>query len=796
MAINPAISARRIDISGVVQGVGFRPFLFQLAHGYGFKGQVSNTGQGVTLVVEGPDERMGAFCRDITEKSPPLAAVSHVKWVPVTVQGFETFTICTSHGGEGDRRVLISPDVSVCQDCLEELHDPANRRFAYPFINCTHCGPRYTIIKDVPYDRPHTAMAVFSLCPACQREYDDPLDRRFHAQPNACPVCGPQVFLVDRRGNRVGEGPGDAIETAACLLKQGHIVAVKGLGGFHLAVDATCHGGVSRLRKGKQRPDKPFALMALSHRDVARYVRISPGEKRVLYSRHRPIVILEKQRFFHDTGVGGHEFNHPFPTDPVSLADHVSLSDAIAPGNDCLGIMLPYTPLHYLLLEKGPPVLVMTSGNPSGEPLSIDNDEALSVFSHLADYFLLHNRDIYFRADDSIVQVQGEVPRFFRRSRGYAPLPVFLKQAMPQVLACGGGLKSTVCLTRENKAFLSQHIGDLDNEKVFQFYLASVDHLRRILGIRPEIIAHDLHPGYLSSAWAREQQGMTRVAVQHHHAHAVSCMAENGIVDQVIAITLDGTGLGTDGAIWGGEVLTCTLTDFKRRAHLKYVPMPGGDAAVREPWRMAAAFLWQVWGMDFLDLDLPLIHRVGRDRLSFVAKMMEKEVNSPLTSSCGRLFDAVASLGGIRDKMTFEGQAAMDLQAVSKRDGAPPYGMCFKEISDGAGKVMVEMDPCPVIREMVEDVQKGRSLGEMGGRFHETVIQGFSLAALKVRDSTGINQVVLSGGVFNNGLILTGILKRLENMGMRVYTHGKVPAGDGGISLGQAVIAGTSARKK
>ena len=790
MAINPAISARRIDITGVVQGVGFRPFLFQLAHQYGFTGQVSNTGQGVTLVVEGADEKMDPFCRDITEKSPPLALIAGVQWRPVAVEGIERFTICKSRDGEGHGRVLISPDVSVCRDCLDELHDPANRRFAYPFINCTHCGPRYTIIKDIPYDRPHTAMAVFPLCPACQREYDDPMDRRFHAQPNACPVCGPHVFLVDRQGNRVGEGARDAIDNAASFLKQGYIVAVKGLGGFHLAVDATCHEGVNRLRKGKQRPDKPFALMALSHHDIAPHVRISPEEENVLYSRHRPIVLLEKRGRAMEAGTGVHASGSDCSTDQVRL------SDAIAPGNNYLGVMLPYTPLHYLLLEKGPPVLVMTSGNPSGEPLSIDNDEALNAFSRLADYFLLHNRDIYFRADDSIVQVQEKVPRFFRRSRGYAPLPVFLKQTLPRVLACGGGLKSTVCLTRENRAFLSQHIGDLDNEKVFRFYLASVDHLKRILDIRPEVIAHDLHPGYMSTAWAREEQGMMRIAVQHHHAHAVSCMAENGIVKPVIAITLDGTGLGTDGTIWGGEVLTCTLTNFRRCAHLKNVPMPGGDAAAREPWRMAAAFLWQVWDMDFLDLELPLIRRVGRERLRFVAEMMKKQVNAPLTSSCGRLFDAVAAIAGIRDKMTFEGQAAMDLQAVSSQEERSPYEIRFKKIRDRGGNVIREMDPGPAIVEMVGDVGRGRSLGEIGGRFHETVIQGFSRAALEVSRETGIGQVVLSGGVFNNGLILSGILKRLENEGMRVYTHGRVPAGDGGISLGQAVIAGGLAREK
>ena len=791
MDINIRISARHIDITGVVQGVGFRPFLYQLARHYGLNGQVSNTGQGVSLLVEGSEEKITAFTRDISEKSPPLSSITAVRSRPTPVKGFDDFSICTSRGA-GQRRALISADVCVCTHCLREMRDPANRRFSYPFINCTHCGPRYTIIKDIPYDRAKTAMAGFPLCQACQKEYDDPMDRRFHAQPNACPVCGPRVSLVDARGNCVDNGPGDALEKAAVMLKKGHIVAVKGLGGFHLAVDACCHDAVTRLRRAKKRPDKPFALMVRTALHAARHVHISPGEETLLNSRHRPIVLLKKRSFSRKKDTDA----LPRVQALQNLEDQPFLSDAIAPGNPLLGIMLPYTPLHYLLLEQGPAVLVMTSGNPSGEPLSIDNDKAFAAFSHMADYFLFHNRDIYFRADDSILQVQENIPRFFRRSRGYAPLPVFLKNPLPQVLACGGGLKSTVCLTRENKAFLSQHIGDLDNEKVFDFYRSTVDHLQRILDIRPGIIAHDLHPGYLSTTWALAQKDVTTVAVQHHHAHAVSCMAENHVADPVIAITLDGTGLGTDGAIWGGEVLSCTLTDFKRYAHLKYTPMPGGDAAVREPWRMAAAHLWQVWGDDFVNLDLPLIHRVGQDRLRFVATMMKRGVNAPLTSSCGRLFDAVASLCGIRDTMTFEGQAAMDLQAVSKGNAKRAYAMDFQKIHDVEGNPLMEMDTRPAMMEMVEDVQRGISPGEIGTRFHETIVQGFARAALGVRDETGIDQVVLSGGVFNNSIILSGILKRLEYHGLRVYTHAKVPAGDGGISLGQAVVAGRLIQQK
>ncbi|SMC37668.1 Hydrogenase maturation protein, carbamoyltransferase HypF [Desulfocicer vacuolatum DSM 3385] len=786
MEINKSISAGRINISGVVQGVGFRPFLFQLAHDYGFNGEVSNTSRGVRLVVEGNPEKMDDFCRDIVKKHPPLASVCDLQYTPVPVRGYIDFTICTSHG-EGERSALISPDVSVCDDCLKEMTDPTDRRFEYPFINCTNCGPRYTIIKDIPYDRPKTAMASFPMCPACRKEYDDPMNRRFHAQPNACPVCGPHTFLVDAGGRPVDCTPGEAVEKAALLLKQGHIVAIKGLGGFHLAVDAACHPGVTRLREAKKRPDKPFALMARCPGDAACHVVMTPEEERLLTSRHRPIVLLQKRRSPGDRCLNDNGQER-------GLHGALPLSDAVAPDNPFLGVMLPYTPLHYLLLEKGPSILVMTSGNPGGEPLSIDNDHALAAFSHMADYFLLHNRDIYFRADDSIMQVQENVPRFFRRSRGYAPMPVFLKQSMPRVLACGGGLKSTLCLTRENRAFLSQHIGDLDNEKVFHFYKTSVDHLKRILDISPDIIAHDLHPGYMSTSWAGEQQGMIKVGVQHHHAHAVSCMAENGIVEPVIAVTLDGTGLGSDGAIWGGEVLTCTLTDFQRRAHLKYIPMPGGDAAVLEPWRMAAAYLWHIRGNDFLDLKIPLIQRLGRAKLNFVATMMTRGVNCPLTSSCGRLFDAVASLLGLRDKISFEGQAAMNLQAMSHMENKGAYGIEFNDAFDENGQSVMEMDLAPAFIEMLQEMEQGLSCGSIGGRFHETVIEAFSRAVLVVSDKTGICKVVLSGGVFNNGWILSGILKRLEDQGLKVYTHEKVPAGDGGISLGQAVIAGQRAK--
>ncbi|MCP4115223.1 MAG: carbamoyltransferase HypF [Desulfobacteraceae bacterium] len=762
-------SAVRIEIQGVVQGVGFRPFVFQLAKQYGFRGEVLNTPQGVTLTLEGDPEKIDPCCREIRENCPPLATVTSIDARPVEARGYEDFRIVTSSAVDASRSALIPPDVCVCRDCLDEMNDPANRRFGYPFINCTNCGPRYTIIQDVPYDRAKTSMSVFPMCPECRKEYDDPEDRRFHAQPNACERCGPGVVLVDNRGVSLdGEEP---IQAAGRLLKQGAIVGVKGLGGFHLAANAFDPAAVEALRTRKKRPDKPFALMAGDIELIRPHVKISEPEEALLTSLHRPIVLLEK---------------HEAPD-----TDRVPLARAVSFNNRRLGVMLPYTPLHHLLLENGPGILVMTSGNRSGEPLSIDNDDALDAFADIADYFLLHNRDIYFRADDSIVQYQDGT-RFLRRSRGYAPLPVMLKKKFPPMLACGGGLKSTVCLVKENRAFLSQHIGDLDNQKTFGFYKKSVEHLENILDIEPGIVAHDLHPGYMSTGFAGDQQGVETVAVQHHHAHAVSCMAENGLEEEVIAITLDGTGLGTDNTIWGGEILTCTEEGFERQAHLTQVPMPGSDAAVKEPWRMGISWLYHAMGADFLDLDIPFVRGIDPSKIEFLIRMMDKGLNSPMTSSCGRLFDAVAAITGIRNRVSYEGQAAMELEAVSGPMPEKGYGVDMATNESG----MVTMDFSPCLQRVVADLGDGEPISAVGGRFHRTVVQSFVEAASRVRERTRISKAVLSGGVFNNRTILGGISLGLEQREFTVYTHTRVPCGDGGISLGQAVIAGAMKRSR
>lgn len=772
--MNHLTIARRLEVSGVVQGVGFRPFLFVLARQYHLKGEVSNTSGGVLAIVEGTLENIENFTNDILHKSPLLASVTNIESSDTRSHNFSIFQIVKS-AASTSRTTLISPDVTICSDCLAEMKDPRDRRYEYPFINCTNCGPRYTIIEDIPYDRPKTSMKQFKMCARCQHEYDNPLDRRFHAQPNACPECGPQVFLTDNKGNKMASDPKEAVILAAQYLSRGKIVAVKGLGGFHLACDASDQRAVQSLRLRKTRPHKPFALMAESACVLFDHVHVTPEEKQLLESYHRPIVLLNKKN--------------------ISQDDIKGLAPDVAPFNNCLGIMLPYTPLHYLLLEKGPDVLVMTSGNRSGEPLSIDNNDALEAFCHIADYFLLHNRDIYFRADDSIARVQAGEPRFIRRSRGYAPLPISLNKKMPKILSCGGGLKSTVCLTRNNDAFLSQHIGDLDNAKVYDFFQDSIDHLKDILDIQPAIIAHDMHPGYMSTDYAKAQTTVKKVAVQHHHAHAAACMAENDLDGEIIAITLDGTGYGTDGHIWGGEILLCTRKEFKRKAHLSYIKMPGGDAAVMEPWRMAASVLYQAFGDAVFDMDIPYIKEMKKEKLSFVCRMMEKNLNSPLTSSAGRLFDAVSSLLCIRHQVSYESQAAIELEAVAAREPTEDvYGFdIVKKVNDD-GDTFFEINMIPCIREIIVDLQKKMSSGIISSKFHNTIVRAFVSAAIRISKETGvpetdIGKIVLSGGVFNNDIILNSMITTLEEENFKVYTHTKVPTGDGGISLGQAVVA-------
>jgi hydrogenase maturation protein HypF len=753
--------AKKLKVKGIVQGVGFRPFVYQLAKRFRLKGEVANTSSGVSIHIEGLKGDVESFCKDLVQKHPPLAHITEFSSEPKPAKGFKGFSIIKSQA-EALRSALISPDVSVCNDCLRELFDPNDRRYQYPFINCTNCGPRYTIIDDIPYDRPHTSMKHFIMCDRCQTEYDDPEDRRFHAQPNACPVCGPHVSLYDNTRQFI-EGP-DSVEKTAELLKLGYIVAIKGLGGFHLAADAENNESVIRLRQRKQREEKPFAVMSYDLESIGRFAHIAPEEKALLTSQQRPIVLLKKK----------------FPN-PVS--EHVS------PRNRYFGVMLPYTPLHYLLLNHGFTALVMTSGNLSEEPIAIDDADAFERLGKIADYFLIHNRDIYLRSDDSIVRQTAGLPRFFRRSRGYIPVPVFLNKKLPPILACGAELKNTVCLTKENRAFLSQHIGDLENLSTFEFLCMTIEHMKRILDIEPEIIAFDLHPDYLSTRYALEQITVDKIQVQHHHAHIVSCIAENRIEGPVIGLSFDGTGYGDDGTVWGGEILIAEAGQYSRAAYLSYTPMPGSTAAIKEPWRMAVSYLHRAYGDTFWDLALPIFGEMEAHKINVMVDMISKKINSPLTSSLGRFFDGIASITGVRHRVHYEGQAAMELEMTAGDMVQESYD--YEWECNGTIRILIE----PIVRGIVEDMSNKIPVAKISSKFHFTLVCLFSDLCDVIRKDTGLDRVALSGGVFQNALFFNGLITALEKKGFNVYTHQLVPTNDGGISLGQAVVAAAIAER-
>lgn len=748
--------ARTLLVNGVVQGVGFRPFVYQLANRHKLNGHVANTTTGVTIHVEGPSKRIETFIDDLTVQSPPLAQITDLSQKEEALRNYANFRIVKSRPA-AKMSTLISPDVSICEDCRRELFDLKDRRFAYPFINCTNCGPRYTIIDDIPYDRPQTSMKHFEMCPQCQAEYDDPGDRRFHAQPNACAACGPRVDLCDRQHKRV-QTP-DPIALTADLLKKGHVVALKGLGGFHLAVDAENEKAVQALRQHKHREEKPFAVMSYDLDTVHAYADSSKPEEDLLTSFRRPIVLLRKKK--------------PNP-----------IASSVAPRNQYFGVMLPYTPLHYLLLSHGFTALVMTSGNISEEPICIDNEDAFERLGDIADYFLIHNRDIYLRSDDSIIRKSAGQTRFVRRSRGYVPVPIFLHHQLPAILACGAELKNTICLTKDNLAFLSQHIGDLENLETYAFFKLSINHLKRILEIVPEIIAYDLHPDYLSTRYAEEQTDLKRVPIQHHHAHIVSCMAENRIDGMLIGLALDGTGYGDDGHIWGGEVLIADACQFTRAGHLDYVPMPGSAAAIKEPWRMAASYLNHAFGESSLDVQLPMMQTIDRGKMDILLQMIKKGINSPLTSSLGRLFDGVSAMVGLCHDVHYEGQAAMELEMMAgpQADAVYDHGWLTE---DGTHKILLH----PMIKGIVHDVHAKRPVSQISRRFHATLIKLFSDLCDTIRKETDLNRVALSGGVFQNSILLEGLISALEKRKFQVFTHRQVPANDGGISLGQAVAA-------
>ncbi|MBW6520494.1 MAG: carbamoyltransferase HypF [Desulfoarculaceae bacterium] len=787
---NPLPQERKgveLTVQGTVQGVGFRPFVYRLARRFKISGTIANTGQGVVIQAEGLAADLDSFLQALTEEAPPLARISAISRRKITTAaGRQAFTILKS-SSEQAHQTMIPADIALCDDCLRELLDPADRRYHYPFINCTNCGPRFTIVSSIPYDRSSTSMHSFPLCRLCQAEYDDPDNRRFHAQPNACAQCGPQISWHAATGERLNVH--DIITEAVKALRDGRIVAIRGMGGFHLVVDGGSEAAVALLRKRKKRRSKPLAVMVADLEAAGRICHLSPVASQTLISPAHPIVLLPGK-------------------------ETASLAASLAPGMVEIGIMLPYTPLHHLLFATPgcPQALVMTSGNRNGEPLCTGNGEAVSRLGDIADYFLLHNREIVTRVDDSVIRIMQGSPRILRRARGYVPSPIPLTQSLPPLLACGGGLKNTFCLVRDDMAFISQHIGDLANLESLAFFKESIYHFQELLETRPQLVVCDLHPDYLSSRHGQELEralGLPRLLVQHHHAHAVAVMAEHGLRDKVLAIILDGTGLGPDGTIWGGEILEATRTDCIRRGCLAPLPLPGGDAAAEQPWRMGLAALYHAFGEEGLqESHLPFsLQGITEEKRTAVLAMMQNGFNSPLTTSCGRLFDAVAALLSIRLDSDFEGQAAMEVEALAQQWQETEKKKERAQAMDGPVSRAPEMDQARpeepkednglfiidsgvFIRRMFHDLQDGKSIPELAMGFHCWLIKSFAITINRLAVTSGIRTVVLSGGCLQNRIIMEGLFQALEQDGFQVFTGQDVPVNDGGISLGQAVIGG------
>ena len=779
------IERRRILVQGIVQGVGFRPFVYGLALRCNLVGFVFNDSRGVTIEIEGSPEVLDSFQQALRQQAPPLARIDSVAIEHILPRFEDAFTITHSQAGE-QRHALVSPDTATCDDCLREMFDPADRRFHYPFINCTNCGPRFTIVQDVPYDREKTTMQIFPMCPACQAEYKDPLDRRFHAQPNACPVCGPQVRLLDWADHdfrgRTGTIPygrlPDPIADAAQQLAHGAILAIKGLGGYHLACDALNTEAVQRLRQRKHREAKPFALMVHNVETARLLCAMSDAEAALLQSHRRPIVLLKRR------------------------ADCPVAPD-VAPSYRSLGIMLPYTPLHHLLLHAfasaieadRPTVLVMTSGNLSDEPIAYQDDDAQARLTPIADGILMHNRAIHMRCDDSVMRIAAGGEQFFRRSRGYAPEPIPLASDLPvPLLACGGHLKNTFCLGKGRQAFVSHHIGDLENLETLTSFREGVEHFQRLFDIHPQAVAYDLHPEYLATKYALDADILQKIAVQHHHAHIASVLAEHGLSGPVIGIAADGTGFGTDGAIWGCEVMAADLADFERLMHLAYIPLPGGEQAVRQPWRMAATYLAQTYGDAFLELDIPFTRRLDRAKWRVLSQMMKRGLNSPLTSSLGRLFDAVAALIGLRSEVLYEGQAAIELEILAAEAHFPESSI-YPFTIQRRDQTPFILDIAPMMHAIVDDIERDLSLSHIASSFHRSIAELLVTASIEAREQTGLSTVALSGGVFQNRLLLETLKARLEEMHFQVYINRLVPPNDGGLSLGQLAVAAARLRE-
>ncbi len=765
------VCREEVKVLGTVQGVGFRPFVYRLAQEFGVKGTISNSSQGVVIEAEGDCLSIEGFISKLCQTPPPLAQVRSFERVSCSApKGFSHFTILGSVGSENST-ALIPPDIGICDDCLCDITDPENRRYLYPFTNCTNCGPRFSIVATIPYDRPGTSMKDFQLCPSCKAEYEDPADRRFHAQPNACALCGPELSYHDGRGQCL-EGVSPLAEVARAL-QQGKIVAIKGLGGFHLVLDARSDTAVARLRQRKGRRSKPLAVMASCLEEAQQFCHISAAETAILEGTVRPIVLLSQKKS--------------------------DLASGLTPGINEIGVMLPYTPLHQVLFHEAdcPRTLVMTSGNRSGAPLYIANAAALQGLAGIADCFLLNNREILTRVDDSVVRIrelgqnrkgQQERIQILRRARGYVPAATLLTQELPAVLACGAGLKSTFCLTRGREAFLSQHIGDLFNLESLEFFEESIYHSKRLLQVQPLVAICDLHPDYLSSRYAREL-GLPLYRVQHHHAHAVAVLVEHGITEKVLALVLDGTGLGDDNSIWGGELLEADCHSYKRIGSLATMQLPGGDRAALEPWRMGLSLLRG------LGQESPSLQLVEMQKQAALWQMMEQGFNCPASTSCGRFFDGIAALLGICLLADYEGQAAMELEALARGvlgdgDLATLLAECDYEgdIIEYEGRQVLQQQQ--LTGRVLEQLAAAREKGAIALDFHCCLIRILADFVVRSSEQTGLTRVVLTGGCMQNSLLLRGLFILLEQRDMIVYTGEEITVNDGGIALGQAVIGG------
>ena len=825
------VNCKSIQVYGTVQGVGFRPFVYRLAKRHGLRGWVRNGSSNVRIVVQGTSDSIDSFLDDLRTEAPPLARIESVAVSRGPAVQQPEFEIRSSFATAHDSQP-VPPDVATCADCLHEMFDPADRRYRYPFINCTNCGPRLTIIDGVPYDRKRTTMAKFQMCRACQREYEDPLDRRFHAQPNACAQCGPRVTLLDADGSP--QNSGDPITAAAERLTDGTIGAIKGIGGFHLAVDARNEDAVRRLRARKHREERPLALMAGDLETTRALCHTNEYEEALLAGPQRPIVLLKRREACR--------------TDCQSVQDAKAIrpivAPSVAPGHRDLGVMLPYSPLHHLLFADlkafgdASPLLVLTSGNLTDEPIAFADDEVLERLKTIADFFLTHDRAIRTRCDDSVTRCLDSQEVVIRRSRGYTPRPIAMPFEFPEsILACGAHLKNTFCFGMRRHALLSHHIGDLDNYLALRSFTDGIEHFKRLFDTQPTVVAHDLHPDYLATKYAHELQDVRLIGVQHHHAHIASVLAENSLSGPVIGVAMDGTGLGLDGRIWGAEFLIADFNEFTRAAHLDYVPLPGGEQAIREPWRMAASYLYRVFGDQFLGLNLPVVHELDRNKWRVLQQMIEQNMNCPLASSMGRMFDAVAAIATGRKTVAYEGQSAVELELLADpaiqdayefklRIGteikpatrsqalaweqdvleAPASLTCMQEpgneLRTNAGSILasllthgptvgraMQIDPNQVIRSVVADLQKGETAATVSARFHNSVANMIARVCRSLRSEYELEQVALSGGVFQNAFLLSRTLKQLRSDGFDVYINNKVPPNDGGISLGQAAVA-------